>query len=115
MVTATENPNVWRVEITAVHSPKSKSEIVCYLAIADEGLRVYYSHHMLYERPVSAGPWGKGTPVWHTVSPQLEALIESSMSEALWEIARGKNACKILQFPATELNRLNPDLTELAL
>lgn len=115
MVTATDNPDVWRVEITSIHSQRSKSEIVCYLVLADEGLKVYYSHHLLYERAVAAGPWGRAQATWHSINPQLEALIESNLSEALWEVARGRGALKVLQFPHTELNRLNPSLKDMQL
>lgn len=114
MVTATDNPKVWKVGITAVHGSQSKSEIVCYLALTEAGVRIYYSHHLVYTRPVAAGPWSTPQAARHGINPHLEALIESSMAEALWEIARGGGAREILPFPG-EMDRLNPSVKDLEL
>lgn len=114
MVTATDDPKVWRVGIDISHSPQSKSEIVCYLVLKDDKVRVYYSHHVLYSRAISAGPWSEGSATRQFINPLLAAMIESAMAGALWEIARGDEALQVLPFP-TELNRLTPSIKELEL
>ncbi len=93
-----------------LHSMKSKSEIVCFVTLTDKGIKIHYHCHMLYERPVAGGPWGRPIPTWHAINPKLSALIESSIAEALWEVAKGDET-EIVQIPVDQ--QQSPDLTEM--
>ncbi len=116
MVTATDNPKAWRVEIPILHTSRSKSEIVCYLVMGDDGLRVYYSHHMIYDRAVDSGPWGPPKATWHTINPGLCAQIESGIINAVWEIARGDRALEVLQLPPeVKTDSINVSLKDVRL
>lgn len=97
MVTATENPKLWRVEFVVEHSDIAKSGIVCYVYLSELGIRVFYSHHVLYSRPVPKGSWSLGSTAKQELNPALKALIDASLFQEIWSVGRVDG---IADFPA---------------
>lgn len=89
MVSATNNPRLWRVDFTVDNGDTAKSVVVCYVYLREAGLKIYYHCHELYARAVATGPWHRtGNPMRQEVNPSLAALIHSAVLHEIWSLAQ---------------------------
>lgn len=81
MITSTDRPNVIRVSFVSESTNTFESEIVCEVEVTDAlGLKVWYLHHVIRNRPVGSGAWEPDQLLrHHVVSPALRALIRTSV------------------------------------
>lgn len=97
MVNATANPKLWRIEFWIEHSATSKSSVVCFLYVTEAGIRIYYSHNLVYSRPVEKGVWDQPRLTRLSLNVALKAVIEAGVFQEVWSHSRSGD---VRTFPA---------------
>lgn len=98
MVTATKNPRVVRVQFGRDINALSRQEVVCYLRIKDTGVKIYYSHHLIFARPVPKGIWDRPQAVKKDLTHTLKAELFSEVYRELFDVLNGEGI-DIAPFP----------------
>ena len=86
MVTATGNPKLIRVQFNQRINDLAQAGIVCFLQVREQGARIFYSHHLMYSRPLPKGPWDRPEKVKASLSHTLKAQIYTGVWRALADV-----------------------------
>lgn len=89
MVAATSNPKMLRVEFEQNVSEVSKVVVVCFIHARLDGVKIYYSHHLLLSRPIPKGPWDSPKVVRMALSPLLRAQVSVCLWQEMWTAVMG--------------------------
>ena len=89
MVTATRNPRLIRVQFGRDVNAVTRMEAVCYLRIRDTGVMIYYSHHLIFSRPVPKGVWDRPQEMKKDLTHTLKAELFSEIYREIFDALTG--------------------------
>ena len=84
MVTATQDPYTLRVSFFCHETPLSRSDIVCNVRAAEDGLEIEYLYHDQQMRAISGSAWQPPQEAQMKLTPILMAEIEIGVMRELW-------------------------------
>lgn len=84
MVTATQDPLVFRVSFFCHETPLSRSDIICNVRAVEDGIEVEYLYHDQQMRAIAGSTWRAPEEVQMKLTPILISEIEVGVMRELW-------------------------------